>query len=125
MFAKPNSALEPSRVDLPGLEDQGADAPSGGLGTYGSALPRQICGPFGWHSSIEGFPDPECLTANFVTPFGHDDTVGLLTVTPAGELVRGLPTSRVDRYPLFRVEGPVPGLLSRGCPDELGKNRRR
>ena len=47
------------------------------------------------------------------------------TVTPAGELVRGLPTSRVDRYPLFRVEGPVPGLLSRGCPDELGKNRRR
>ena len=46
-------------------------------------------------------------------------------VTPAGELVRGLPTSRVDRYPLFRVEGPVPGLLARGCPDELGKNRRR
>ena len=43
-------------------------------------------------------------------------------MTPAGELVRGLPTSRVDRYPLFRVEGPVPGLFSRGCPDELGKS---
>ena len=47
------------------------------------------------------------------------------TVTPVGELVRGVPTSRVDRYPLFRVEGPVDGLLVAGCPDELGKNRRR
>lgn len=47
------------------------------------------------------------------------------TVTPVGELVRGVPTSRVDRYPLFRVEGPVEGLLAEGCPDELGKNRRR
>ena len=46
-------------------------------------------------------------------------------VTPMGELVRGVPTSRVDRYPLYRVEGPVPDLLARGCPDELGKNRRR
>ena len=100
MFAKPNSALEPSRVDLPGLEDQGADAPSGGLGTYGSALPRQICGPFGWHSSIEGFPDPECLTANFVTPFGHDDTVGLLTVTAAGDLMQtnSCSSGSVERY---------------------------
>ncbi len=47
------------------------------------------------------------------------------SVTPVGELVRGVPASRVDRYPLFRVEGPVPGLLGQGCPDELGKNRRR
>ncbi|MFN7303275.1 MAG: hypothetical protein ACK5SU_01190, partial [Phenylobacterium sp.] len=47
------------------------------------------------------------------------------TVTPVGELVRGVPTSRVDRYPVFRVEGPVEGLLASGCPDELGKNRRR
>jgi hypothetical protein len=46
-------------------------------------------------------------------------------VTPMGELVRGVPTSRVDRYPLYGVEGPVPDLLARGCPDELGKNRRR
>ena len=46
-------------------------------------------------------------------------------VTPVGQLVRGVPTSRVDRYPLFRVEGPVDGLLAEGCPDELGKNRRR
>lgn len=46
-------------------------------------------------------------------------------VTPVGELIRGVPTSRVDRYPLFRVEGPVEGLLSKGCPDEMGKNRRR
>lgn len=38
VFAKPNSSLEPSRVDLPGLEDQGADAPSGGLGTHGSGV---------------------------------------------------------------------------------------
>ena len=47
------------------------------------------------------------------------------SVAPVGELVRGVPTSRVDRYPLFRVEGPVEGLLATGCPDELGKNRRR
>ena len=47
------------------------------------------------------------------------------TVTPVGELVRGVPTSRVDRYPLYRVEGPVEGLLAKGCPDEMGKNRRR
>ena len=55
---------------------------------------------FGWQSSIEGFPDPECLTANFVTPFGHDDTVGLLTVTAAGDLMQtnSCSSGSVERY---------------------------